>query len=143
MPSEYKPNFGVVAVTANTTLSPDAYAGVTTRLAAAAGLTITLPPATGSGASYEFIVGTSITSNAYIVDAPGTNLFLGQAAVLGSAVAAFAANGSTHNRLSMSSTTTGGLAGGRIYIVDSAPGIYNVTAQLNGSGTAATPFAAR
>jgi len=142
MASEYKPNLGVITLTGNTTLNADAFAGKTIRLAAAAGLTVTLPAATGSGARYELVIGTSVSSNQYRVDVTGAALFVGVAVVLGSAVAAFAANGSTHNRMNMTSTTTGGLIGGRIIIEDTAENRWSVTAVLSGSGTAATPFAA-
>jgi hypothetical protein len=68
---------------------------------------------------------------------------VGVAHVLASATTAFAANGSTHNRLNMTATTTGGLVGGRIVIEDIAADRWAVTAILSGSGTGATPFAAQ
>ena len=143
MTSEYKPNLGVITLTASTTITADAYAGKTIVLSAAAGLTVTLPAATGSGARYEFVIGTSVSSNQYRIDAVGNDLMVGVAHVLASATTAFAANGSTHNRLNMTSTTTGGLVGGRIVIEDVAADRWGVTAVLSGSGTGATPFAAQ
>lgn len=142
MASEYKPNLGVFTLTGNTTLNPDAYAGKTIVLSAAAGLTVTLPAATGSGARYELVIGTSATSNQYRVDVTGSAFFVGVAHVLASATTAFAANGSTHNRINMTPTTTGGLIGGRLVIEDTAANRWAVTAVLSGSGTGATPFAA-
>ena len=53
--------FGVKSLTSSTTLIRQIHDGVPLILNAAAGLTITLPAATGSGAIYTFIVGTTVT----------------------------------------------------------------------------------
>lgn len=46
-------------------------------LNAAAGLTVTLPAAVGSGATIRIFVGTTITSNSLIINAAGTDKFYG------------------------------------------------------------------
>jgi hypothetical protein len=142
MASEYKPNFGVLTLTANTTVSADAYAGRTIRLAAAAGLTVTLPPATGSGARYEFIVGTSVTSNQYRINAAGTDKIGGVALNIASASTGFKADPATDGRINMNGTTTGGLIGTRVELIDGASGLWTATVHAAGSSTGATPFAA-
>lgn len=143
MASEYKPNLGVIPVTAATvTLNADGFAGRTITLDRAAGIVVTLPPATGSGFSYEIVARTSVTSNNYTLASGAGDFFIGVVGVLGSATAAFAGNGSTHNRINQNGSTTGGLLGSRIVVQDIAPNRWAVSGDLNGSGTAATPFAA-
>lgn len=144
MASEYKPNLGVIPLTTTpVALNADGFAGRTITLSRDAGITVTLPPATGSGFSYEIVARTSVASNQYRIDAVATDFFIGVVDVLGTAVVAFAGNGSTHNRINMNGTTTGGLLGSRIVIQDIAPNRWAVSGQLNGSSSAATPFAAQ
>jgi hypothetical protein len=83
MPSPYFDNYGVITLDAATvTLTDEGYVGSRIVLSRAAGSTLTLPPATGSGNRYEFIVGTTVTSNGYIIRvAPGTNIMAGLAQV--------------------------------------------------------------
>ena len=55
MPSPHVSSYGANLVTASTlTITADAYAGQKIILDRAAGITATLPAATGSGNSYEF-----------------------------------------------------------------------------------------
>src|SRR5258708_5324130 len=55
-----------VPITASTSLTPTGHAGRVVVINAAAGLTVTLPAATGSGAKYICIIGTLVTSNSVI-----------------------------------------------------------------------------
>jgi hypothetical protein len=144
MPSNYFKTFGVeVLSSATVAITEGAHLGVRLMLHRAAGVAATLPPATGSGNRYEFIVRTSVTSNQYRIDAAGTDKISGLAHVLGSAAALFAANGAANNRIDMNGSTTGGLLGSRVVIDDVAPGLWSAVVEAAGSGTAATPFATR
>lgn len=107
----------------------------------AGGMTVTLPEATGSGNTYQFIVGTTFTSNGVIQVANSTDIIQGSANIGATASGTFPTT-STSDTLTMNGTTTGGIAGSRIEIVDIASGIFAVAAHLVGSGTAATPFSA-
>ncbi|MDI6837326.1 MAG: hypothetical protein QMD99_16660, partial [Rhizobiaceae bacterium] len=53
----------------------------------AAGITFTLPDATGSGAKFEIVVQTTITSNSLIVQAPDASNIMTGTAILGQDVA--------------------------------------------------------
>lgn len=134
---------GVKNVTASTTLSRKAHAGRTTTVNAAAGLTLTLPAATGSGDRYRIILGTTVTSNAFIVlvtgnDAMYGNALLGQDAA--DTVVLFEAAADT-DKISMNGTTTGGLKGTVIELEDFAADSWFVKIVGAATGTEATPFA--
>lgn len=113
----------------------------------AAGSTITLPAATGTGRVYIIVVGTTITSNNLIVQAASANDFMqGMQFMLGSAVAAFA-TAATSDTITMNGTTTGGVRGDRIVLTDMVAntgsantGMWQVNVTTGGSGTAATVF---
>lgn len=142
MPSPYFNNYGVVPVTTATlAVNDDAHVGQRLIFDRAAGITATLPPATGSGNRYEIIVATSVTSNQYRIDATGTDKIGGFASVRGSAAAQFIADASANNRINMNGTTTGGLIGTRIVLDDIKAGLWSASVISAGSGTAATPFA--
>lgn len=144
MPSGYKPNFAVFSLTASTTLT-DFYAGTSLALNAAAGLTVTLPAATGTGATYEFWVGTTVTSNSYIIQvASASDVMTGTATLLadgGDTVVAFATAG-TSDTITMNGTTTGGITGAHVKLVDIGTGKWGVYMISDASGTEATPFSA-
>jgi len=145
MASEYKPNFVVNTVTASTTLTADGYAGTTIVLNAAAGLTLTLPDATGSGCSFEVIVGTTVTSNSYLIKVPdANNTMVGNALLAqdaGDSAVMFEA-GATADTITMNGTTTGGLAGTRVRLIDIAADKWFVDMVGAATGTEATPFSA-
>jgi hypothetical protein len=146
MASEYKPNFGVVAVTAATlTADAAAHGGVPVILDRAAGTTVTLPAASGSGVSFEFIVKTTVTSNSHIVRvANASDTMVGVATLFqdaGDTVVGFAAGG-TSDTITMNGTTTGGIAGAIVRARDIATNLWAVEVVSDASGTEATPFSA-
>jgi len=55
-----------INVTASKTVSPND-AGALQTINAAAGLTVTLPAASGTGYRYEFLIGTTVTSNTVVI----------------------------------------------------------------------------
>jgi hypothetical protein len=129
-------------LTASATITQDTYNGQTINLSAAAGMTITLPAATGTNAMYRFVVATSVTSNSYIIQvANATDILIGTASVAGTTGTVFSTVAAS-DTLTMSGSTTGGLAGSYVEIIDIAAGEFVVRANLLGSGTPATPFSA-
>tara|TARA_R110002126_G_scaffold4382_17_gene23068 strand:+ start:6717 stop:7283 length:567 start_codon:yes stop_codon:yes gene_type:complete len=111
----------------------------------AAGVTVTLPAATGSGAVFQFAVGTLVTSNSYKVQvADATDVMSGslyltdQAAGTGTEFSTVAAS----DTITMNGSTTGGLAGGLFTFVDLATNLYSVHGNLIATGAEATPFSA-
>lgn len=111
----------------------------------AAGITVTLPAATGTGAIYRFFTKTTVTSNNHIIqvaDATDTmdgTVWMAQDAA--DTVVAFEA-AAADDTLTMNGSTKGGLIGDRIDLIDIATDVWSVQAWLQGTGTEATPFSA-
>jgi phage terminase large subunit-like protein len=118
------------------------YNGQTINLSRAAGITVTLPAATGTNAVYTFVVSTSVTSNNNIIKvANSTDVMNGSAAIGGTTAAVFGTLPAS-DTITMNGSTTGGLVGSYVQITDIATGVFLVRASLVGSGTPATPFSA-
>ena len=115
--------------------------GMIIPLSRAGGMTVTLPAATGSQAVYRFVVATTFTSNGVIQVASSTDVMAGLASVGGGTGAVFSTLPAS-DTITMNGTTTGGLAGSYIELIDVASGDWVVRAALVGSGTPATPFSA-
>ncbi len=130
-------------VTASTlTVTAAEYNGQTINLSRAAGITVTLPAATGSNATYRFVVSTTVTSNSYKIQvANSTDVMNGNLNVSGSSGTTFGTLPAS-DTITMNGSTTGGLAGSYVQVTDIASGIFLVTGALVGSGTVATPFSA-
>ena len=111
----------------------------------AAGVTATLPAATGSGAVFRFVVGTAVTSNSDIIKvADATDVIQGALVVTDRADGSTATFGTVaaSDTISLNGGTTGGLAGGLITLIDVATNLYAVSGVVVGNGTEATPFSA-
>ncbi len=111
----------------------------------AAGIVFTLPTAK-PGMFFDFLVTTSVTSNAYkVITAAGTELLVGGYMNIdtdtSNAVAAFDGNGSTHVSVSMNGTTTGGLQGTKLRFTCLSTTRWMVEGVVRGSGVVATAFA--
>jgi hypothetical protein len=131
-------------VTAATlTVTKALYNGQTINLSRAAGITVTLPAATGTNAVYTFLVTTTVTSNSYKIQvANSTDVISGTLNVAGTTGTPFGTLPAS-DTITMNGTTTGGVAGSYVRITDAATGIFVITAGgLIGSGTVATPFSA-
>lgn len=112
----------------------------------AAGIVYTLPTAPAPGTYFDFIVTTTITSNAAkIITGAGTELLTGYLVSIDTdtsdAARGFGANGSTHIAISMNGTTTGAIKGTKIRATCLSATNWVVEGTLLGSGTVATPFA--
>ena len=142
MASEYKPNLGVIAVTAAATLSDDAYAGRTINLNSTTGRTITLPAATGSGAAYTIFVGATVSSGSHVVAAAGTDVIQGVVAIATDIAGVSVPTASDTDTITLNGTTTGGLKGWRVICDDIAADVWAVNVMSEASGTEATPFSA-
>lgn len=135
-----------VADTATLALNGSTHGGGVTVVAArAAGITMTLPKNLGHGTEFDIHVGTSITSNALIIQvADSVDVMTGIAYVAqdaGDTVAAYetAADSDTIN---MNGSTRGGTRGDRIKIKAVQAGIWSVQVFSSGTGTEVTPFSA-
>lgn len=110
----------------------------------AAGSTLTLPAATGSGAKFEVIVGTTITSNNLIVQVVGNDIMQGNA-ILGQDSAdtvVLFETAADSDTITMNGTTKGGIKGDRIQLIDIAADTWQVNIVGSATGTEATPFSA-
>jgi hypothetical protein len=143
MASEYKPNLGVISITAATvTLNADGFAGRTIVLNRAAGVTVTLPASTGSGYTYEIVVGTTLTGNGIIQVANSTDVMAGTLDIATDIAGVTCPTTSTSDTITMNGTTTGGIIGSRVLLQDMRAGFWSVTGGLVSSGAEATPFSA-
>jgi hypothetical protein len=109
-------------------------------------VTLTLPDATGSGATYKFIVSVTNTSN-YVIAVPDANntidgvmLYLDED---GTAVTAFPTVAAS-DTITLNGTTTGGVLGDYLEIVDIAADQYHVRGVMRvpAGSNPATPFSA-
>ena len=112
---------------------------------AAAGLTLTLPAASGSGREFKIFIGTTVTSNNVVVQvANASDVMAGL--VVSAADAGDSLNGwetaSTSDTITLNGTTKGGVKGDRYVLVDCAANLWSVTGWSSSTGTEATPFSA-
>lgn len=137
--------------TASATLNRVSHSEVVNTVNAAAGLTLTLPAATGSGDVYNVVIGTTVTSNSVVLRvASGADWFAGQAFVSSDNAAdaaisfetATGALGSRSDTITLNGTTTGGIAGDRFLFQDIGAGQWEVTGWMSATGTEVTPFSA-
>lgn len=111
----------------------------------AAGITFTLPASVGDGSQFEFVVGTTITSNSLIIKvANSTDVMQGVAYVAqdaGDSSLAFETLAAS-DTVTLNGTTTGGYRGDRVVLKDVAAGLWSVSVLTAGTGTEVTPFSA-
>lgn len=111
----------------------------------AAGQAVTLPPAIGSGAKLTFVVGTTITSNTTTIKvANSSDTMIGNVHTETTTAGAglHEAAGGTDDTITMNGTTTGGIAGSTVEVVDIAANLWQINGNLVGSGTLATSLSA-
>lgn len=143
MASEYKPNLGVIAITAATTLDDDAYAGRTINLSSTTGRIITLPAATGSGATYTIFVGATVSSGSHVIRvASSADVIQGTVAIATDIAGVTVPTASDTDTITLSGSTTGGVRGSLLELQDVASGIWSVRGSLVSTGSEATPFSA-
>lgn len=139
---------GAVAGGAALTLTRESHGGKTILWDTAAGTTITLPAALGTGAVFRCLVSVLATSNSHIVKvANATDVFrgliLGSRVDSGNAVLGFA-TAADSDTITLNRTTTGSVSLGEwVEIEDFAAGFFLVRGVLSATGAAfATPFSA-
>lgn len=132
----------LAAVTAATlTLNRDDHDGKIVPLSRAGGMTVTLPAATGSQARFKLRVDTTFTSNGVVAVANSSDVMNGFTSIGGGTAALFGTLPAS-DTITMNGSTTGGLAGSIIELIDVAANKWEVVAKLVGSGTPATCFSA-
>lgn len=134
----------VDVTTATVTITAATHANRIVTFNRAGGITATLPAATGTGNRYRFIVGTTFTSSGIIQVANATDVMTGNAVIFqdgGDTMVGFEA-GSTADTITLNGTTTGGLKGADVEVIDIAANLYFVMVRSAATGTEATPFSA-
>lgn len=138
----------VVNITATDAITAKEHSQALTTVNAAAGLTLTLPAATGTGDVYKVVVGTTVTSNNVVIQvANATDEFHGFIvnvdADTSDAVAAWPAlDGDGYDTITLNGSTKGGIMGDSFTITDYASGKFLLEARTTGTGTVVTPLSA-
>lgn len=140
MPSPYKPTGVVRTITDATATLTDFEAGGLIVVNRAAGCTITLPAATGSGYSYNITTIVDQTGDLVIQAPDASNVMQGVALTDMSGVIWPTADAT--DTITLNGTTSGGLKGTRVELVDVAANTWNVLVIGEASGTEVTPFSA-
>lgn len=132
------------SVTAATLTVTSASAGKVIPLNRAAGIAVTLPAAIGSGAEYRFYVGTTVTSNSTTIKVVGNDIMVGTAIVANDtdASASIFETASDSDTITFNGTTTGGIKGAWVELVDVATDTWWVRITGAATGSEATPFSA-
>lgn len=110
---------------------------------AAAGMTVTLPASTGKGDRYKLFVGTTVTSNNFIVQvANSTDVVAGAVHLTTDIAGTSMPTSSTSDTITMNGSTTGGIKGSWLTLEDVATGYWALSGAVICTGTEATPFSA-
>ena len=143
MASNYERTHGLTTVTDSTvTIEKGPHLGMPIVLNRAAGCTATLPAATGSGNTYNFIGAIDATGD-QIIQVTGDDTMAG-VAYLGndSAGASCFYTAAATDTITLNGTTKGGKKGWRVTCTDTAADTWSVMVMSEASGTEATPFSA-
>jgi hypothetical protein len=135
----------VTLTAATATVTPEDHSGRTVRLDRAAGQTLTLPPAVGSGNSYRFFILTTITSNSTIIQVAGAADTMAGVAIVANDTDASASLFETvaaSDTITFNGAATGGIRGATVELQDVALALWSVRVVGAATGTEATPFSA-
>lgn len=106
------------------------------------GIAVSLPAATGSGRTIDFVVKT-VSTTGYVITTNGTDAYQGGVYNQKAGTATYYPSLLTTGNLvlTLNGTTTGGSAvGDNVTLQDIATGVWQVCGTVTGSGTQATPF---
>lgn len=108
------------------------------------GQAVTLPAATGSGAKYRFFIGTTITSVGTTVKVVGNDTMVGLAKLLpdSGTTGLIYATAADSDTITLDGSTTGGVKGMFIDLIDIAADTWAVLVEGIATGNEATPFSA-
>lgn len=135
--------FQPVAATASLTLNRDTHEGNVLIGNAAAGMTVTLPASTGKGDVYKILVGTTITSNNFIIQvANATDVLMGAVGLTTDIAGSVMPTAATSDTITMNGTTKGGVKGSYVEVKDVTTGFWLLSGNLICTGAEADPFSA-
>jgi hypothetical protein len=128
---------------ATLTLDRDTHEGTVVTVNKADGCTVTLPASTGKGDEYTIYCGTTITSVGLIIQvANASDTMAGGVSISTDIAGVTMLAGGTNDTITMSGSTTGGVAGSWVKLTDVAANKWMVNGFLASTGTEATPFSA-
>ena len=139
-------NYSVINVTGTTlTVTAATHSGTICTLNRATGIALTMPNATGTGNTYNFFIGTTITTTSVTTFTRGTaaDVMSGICYMAKAATALtpfLSASNSNTVTLGVSSNTSGGTLGDWLQFVDVGTNQWWVMLLLAGAGTVVTPF---
>ena len=131
----------LVSITADATITSASHAGRTMLLNKAAGATLTLPAASGTGNTYKFFVQTTVTSNSYKIQvASASDTMAGIAVVANDSdnTASIFETAADSDTITLDGTTTGGILGGGSTTLTGALSATTATASVVVVGSAVT-----
>ena len=132
-----------IAATASLTLNKDSHEGTVLIGNAAAGMTVTLPASSGKGDVYKILVGTTITSNNFIIQvANATDVLMGAVGLTTDIGGTVMPTAATDDTITMNGSTKGGVKGSYVEVKDVTAGFWLLSGNLICTGTEATPFSA-
>jgi hypothetical protein len=137
-------SYAPINLTASKTLT-ESDAGTVITANAAAGMTLTLPAAEGSGRVYDILVGTTVTSNNLVIQVANASDTMTGTAVIAQDAAdtgVLFETASTSDTITMNGSTKGGIKGDRIRLHDVSANLWAVQIIGSATGTEATPFSA-
>jgi len=113
-----------------------------TTLSVASGQAVTLPAATGSGTKFHFVATAAVTSNSTTIKVTGDDVMIGVAYIANDSDASVSAyeTGGTCDTITWDGSTTGGIAGDAVELVDVAADTWWVRVTGSATGSEATPF---
>lgn len=135
---------GVAVTAATVTITEAAHEGRVVVLNRAAGIAVTLPAATGSMGIYRFLIGATVTSNTTTIKVVGDDTMKGLALQLadgGNTLAGYETAADT-DTITLNGTTTGGLIGDAVELIDIAADTWFVRVTGAATGAEASPFSA-
>lgn len=137
-------NAPITASASTLTVTKALHNGKTILLDRAAGVTVTLPAATGSGDKYRFYTKTTVTSNNNVIQVVGNDVMKGTAWMANDTDATVSAfeTASDSDTITMNGSTKGGIIGDVIVLEDVVADTWSVQCFLQGTGLEATPFSA-
>ncbi len=109
---------------------------------AAAGVAMTLPLATGSGAMFQIVVRTIVATSSLTFTCAGSDKLVGAIIQSKSAtdIINYAANGSSNTTVTLDGSTKGGNVGDHLRFIDVASGLWYVDGYTLATGTVASPI---
>lgn len=147
--NSFATNGSTVVTDATVSLTAESHAGGVVVLSRAAGVTVTLPAATGTGNIYRIVIGTTATSNANIIkvanatDVMDGSLNVQQDTDVDGTMKMWRADAGDDTMTFAGAATTGGIVGGFIQCIDYKSGYWSCQAWTqSGGGSEATPFSA-